>query len=133
MYVCFITVPPKINIYGPSIVHVGSNVQIKCLLLEGTVSPNIYIATPRGKIIQSSNISFIATLNDTGQYSCVANISLITTAESHYLYVYGMFLYNYICMYIIIMCVLYKCRGIPETLLFKMVEKELFVQSVVCM
>ena len=73
---------------------------MKCLLLEGTVSPNIYIASPRGKIIQSSNISFIATLNDTGQYSCVANISLITIKESQYLYVYGKYVLNYISMYV---------------------------------
>jgi len=86
--ICYIKlslVSPKIIISGPIQVFDGTTVSIKCLVLEGGPSPDIYITTPSGETITVSEIMFTATLNDTGNYTCVGNSSQITLTASHHL------------------------------------------------
>jgi len=63
----------------------GTTVSIKCSVLEVGPSPDIHITTPSGETISVSKIMFTATLNDTGNYTCVGNSSQITLTASHYL------------------------------------------------
>ena len=65
-------VPPRVMIKGPDQVNVGSNITVQCKILEGYPLPSVYIITPRGQIDQSTT-TFNVTLEDAGNYTCVAN------------------------------------------------------------
>ena len=78
-------VSPKIIISGPVQVLDGTAVSIKCSVLAGGPSPDIHITTPSGETITVSEIIFTATLNDTGNYTCVGNTSQVTLTASHHL------------------------------------------------
>lgn len=75
--------------YGPDLVVSGSIVHINCTQLEGRPLADLYITTPQGLVIPDYEISITATVNDTGNYTCTANTSLIPITEQHYLLVYG--------------------------------------------
>ena len=92
MYIIVYTnsVPPKVMIEGPNQTDVGSTVTIQCNVLEGYPLPSVYIITPRGQTDQST-MTFSATIEDTGNYSCVANNSLATVTSNLSLIVYGMY------------------------------------------
>ena len=85
------------EIHGPSTVSVGTKVQLMCSVLEGRPAPGIRIVTPSNMIISQSKFTFTATLNKTGNYLCVANMSTVNATSIHYLYVYGK-QYKSICM-----------------------------------
>jgi len=78
---------PKLIINGPSEAIVGTNVSIECIVEKGRPSPNIHIIPPSGGPKTDSKIIFTATLNDTGNYTCVGNTPLITVTVSHLLLV----------------------------------------------
>ena len=59
--------------YGPTETNIESSVSINCTVLEGHPPPNVSIVTPQGKLIDDIIISFIATLQDSGNYTCIAN------------------------------------------------------------
>lgn len=80
---------PKLKLYGPNLAVSGTTVYINCTQLEGQALDSIYITTPQGVIVPDPITIFNATLNDTGNYTCTANTSLITISEEHYLLVYG--------------------------------------------
>ena len=75
-------------VHGPSEATVGSNVSIRCNVLEGYPLPSVYIITPQGHIDQST-ITFNVTLEHAGNYSCIANNSLATVTSNLSLIVYG--------------------------------------------
>ena len=87
-------------VHGPSEATVGSNVSIRCDVLEGYPLPSVYIITPQGHIDQST-ITFNVTLEHAGNYSCIANNSVATVTSNLSLIVYGMILilikYTYFC------------------------------------
>ena len=85
----FHTVRPNLLMYGPTLVVSGTIVHINCTQLEGRPPADLHITTPQGVIIPDYKISFSATVNDTGNYTCTGNTSLITITEEHYLLVYG--------------------------------------------
>ena len=90
------TVPPKVTIEGPNQTDAGSNVTIQCNLLEGYPIPSIYIITPQGKIDQYT-IKFTATIEDAGNYTCIANNSLASVTSNLSLIIHGMtYMYIYI-------------------------------------
>ena len=82
-------VNPKVMVHGPSEAIVGSNVSIRCDVLEGYPLPSVYIITPQGHIDQST-ITFNVTLEHAGNYSCIANNSVATVTSNLSLIVYGM-------------------------------------------
>ena len=88
MYVYFL-VPPVVEMRGPTDVKFGSNVSIRCTVLDGYPLPNVSIITPQGEIINQSVIRFNATMNDTGDYTCIANNSLATVTRNLSLTVHG--------------------------------------------
>ena len=87
----YISVPPVVEMHGPTDVKFGSNVSIRCTVLEGYPLPSVSIITPQGDIINQSVIRFNATMNDAGDYSCIANNSLATVTRNLTLTVYGKF------------------------------------------
>ena len=87
LYVVQFLVFPKLIISGPSEAIVGTNVSIECIIEKGRPSPNIHIITPSGELNTNSEIIFTATLNNTGNYTCVGSTALITVAVSHLLLV----------------------------------------------
>ena len=84
-----ISVPPMVEMHGPTDVKFGSNFSIRCTVLEGYPPPNVYIITPQGEIINQSVIRFNATMNDAGNYTCIANNSLATVTRNLSLTVHG--------------------------------------------
>ena len=76
------SVPPVIVMHGPTDVKFGSNVSIRCAVLEGYPSPSVSIITPQGEIINQSLISFNATMNEAGYYTCIANNSVATITRN---------------------------------------------------
>ena len=76
------SVPPVVVMRGPTDVKFGSNVSIRCTVLEGYPSPSVSIITPQGEIINQSVISFNATMNDAGYYTCIANNSVATVISN---------------------------------------------------
>ena len=76
------SVPPVIVMHGPTDVKFGSNVTIRCAVLEGYPSPSVSIITPLGDIINQSVISFNASMNDAGNYTCTANNSVATVTSN---------------------------------------------------
>ena len=83
-------------IEGPNQADVGSNVSIRCNILEGYPLPSVSIITPRGEIDQST-ITLNVTLEHAGNYSCIANNSFATVMSDLSLIVYG----TYVAMYIV--------------------------------
>ena len=75
---------------GPSEAIVGSNISIRCNVLEGYPLPSVFIITPRGWINQSS-ATFNVTLEDAGNYTCIANNSVATVTSNLSLTIYGMY------------------------------------------
>ena len=95
------SVPPKVMIEGPNQADVGSNVTIQCNILEGYPLPSVYIITPGGQIDQSA-MTFNVTLEDAGNYSCIANNSAATVTSNlslivNSMYSYRMYVATYIC------------------------------------
>ena len=80
-------------VHGPSETTVGSNVSIRCNVLEGYPLPSVSIITPQGHIDQST-ITLNVTLEHAGNYSCIANNSVATITSNLSLTVYGM-IYSY--------------------------------------
>ena len=76
------SVPPVVVMRGPTDVKFGSNVSIRCAVVKGYPPPIVSIITPQGEIINQSVISFNATLNDAGNYTCTANNSLATVTSN---------------------------------------------------
>ena len=72
------SVPPVIVMHGQTDVNFGSNVSVRCVVVKGYPPPSVSIITPQGEIINQSVISFNATMNDTGYYTCIANNSVAT-------------------------------------------------------
>ena len=83
------SVPPKVVIEGPHQTNVGLNVLIQCNILEGYPQPTVSIITPLRQIDQSMT-TFNATLEDVGNYTCVANNSVATVTSNLSLTIYGM-------------------------------------------
>ena len=83
MHLCTYIVQPNVVIYGPTEANIESSVSINCTVLEGHPPPNVYIVTPQGKIIDDIIITFIATLQDSGNYTCIANNSVATIIKTH--------------------------------------------------
>ena len=81
-------------IEGPNQTAVGENVSIQCNILEGYPLPSVYIISPRGKINQSMT-TFNAIMEDTGNYTCIAENSAATVTSNLSLTVNGT--YNIIC------------------------------------
>ena len=80
----------RLKLDGPSEAIVGSNISIRCNVLEGYPLPSVYIITPRGQINQSS-ANLNVTLEDAGNYTCVANNSVATVTSNLSLPIYGMY------------------------------------------
>lgn len=76
-------------LYGPNMVASGTIVHINCTQLQGSFPADLFITTPQETVIRDSKITFIATVNDTGNFTCTVNTSLITITEEHHLLVYG--------------------------------------------
>jgi len=91
---------------GPMIAHNGEMVNITCTRLKGRPTPDIYISTPMGDIIENNNVTFYATLQHTGDYICTANISTVTVSERLYLLVYCKVFVFMCCMHIHIDCII---------------------------
>ena len=89
LYVSLLLVPPVVVMRGPTDVKFGSNVSIRCTVLEGYPLPNVSIITPQGEIINQSVIRFNATMSDAGDYTCIANNSLATVTRNLSLTVHG--------------------------------------------
>ena len=87
-----ISVPPEVVAQGPTEANFGSNVYIKCAVLKGYPLPSVSIITPQGKVIKQSVISFNATMEDAGNYTCIANNSVATATGSLSLAVHSMFI-----------------------------------------
>ena len=77
--------------FGPTDVKFGSNVSIRCTVLEGYPLPSVSIIPPHGEIINQSVIRFNATMSDAGDYTCIAINSLATVTRNHSLTVHGKF------------------------------------------
>ena len=75
---------------GPTETNFGSNVSIKCAVLKGYPLPSVSITTPQGKVIAQSMISFNATMEDAGTYTCIANNSVATVTRNISLTVHSM-------------------------------------------
>ena len=88
--------PPEVTISGPTEANFGSNVSIKCTVLKGNPTPSVFIITPQGEVINESMISFNATTNDAGDYTCIANNSEGTVTRNLSLTVYGMHVATYV-------------------------------------
>ena len=88
MYPFVNLVTPKLIVHGPSEATVGSNVSIRCNVLEGYPLPSVYIITPQGHINQTT-ITFNVTIEHAGNYTCIANNSLATVTSNLSLIVYG--------------------------------------------
>ena len=87
--------PPKVVIEGPNQTNVGSNITIRCNILEGYPPPTVSITTPQEEITEQSTIMILqTTLNDAGNYTCIAKNSLATITSSLSLTVYSMLHYN---------------------------------------
>ena len=82
-------VHPRVMIKGPNQANVGSNITVQCNILEGYPLPSVYIITPRGQIDQPTT-TFNVTLEDAGNYTCVANNSLATVTSNLSLTINGM-------------------------------------------
>ena len=80
----------RLTLDGPSEAIVGSNISIRCNVLEGYPLPSVYIITPRGQINQSL-ATLNVTLEDAGNYTCVANNSVATVTSNLSLTIYGMY------------------------------------------
>ena len=93
------SVPPVVVMRGPTDVHFGSNVSVRCTVVKGYPPPSVSIITPQGEIINQSVISFNATMNDAGYYTCTANNSLATVISNLSLTVHSKnFITNDYCM-----------------------------------
>ena len=83
-------------------VSIGANVSINCIVaVDESPTPVIYITTPTGKVINASEISFTATLNNTGTYYCLGiTHNILLKAKHHLLVVNGKYIatYFYLCM-----------------------------------
>ena len=88
--------PPEVTISGPTEANFGSNVLIKCNVLKGNPTPSVFIITPQGEIINEPMISFNATTNYAGDYTCIANNSAGTVTRNLSLTVYGMHVAMYV-------------------------------------
>ena len=86
-------------IEGPNQANVGSNISIQCNILEGHPLPSVYIITPQGQIDQSTT-TFNVTLEDAGNYTCIANNSVATVTSNLSLTIYGMTLIATLCNYV---------------------------------
>ena len=75
---------------GPNEAIVGSNISIRCNVLEGYPLPSVFIITPRGQVNQSP-ATFNVTLEDAGNYTCIANNSVATVTSNLSLTIYGMY------------------------------------------
>ena len=94
MYACFALnyiVPPKVVIYTPAKAIIGSNISINCTILKGQPPPDVSIITPKGEVINESVLSFTVTMEDAGNYTCVANNSVATITITNSLTVYGVY------------------------------------------
>ena len=98
MYICKLALP-KVVIKGPNQANVGSNISIQCNIQEGYPLPSVYIITPQG-LIDHSTTTFNVTLEDAGNYTCVANNSVATVTSNLSLTVYGMTLIASLCNYV---------------------------------
>ena len=72
----------------------GSKVSINCTVLKGYPPPSVSITTPQGEVIKKSVLSFTATMEDAGDYTCVANNSVATVMITHPLTIYSGFSYK---------------------------------------
>ena len=88
-FICHITVPPQIMMYGPATAILGTIISINCTVIQG--QPGIHIVTPSGYTVDSTEITFNATLDDMGNYTCVATTSGTTVTKFHTLIVHGMY------------------------------------------
>ena len=85
----------RLTVDGPSEAIVGSNISIRCNVLEGYPLPSVFIITPRGQVNQPP-VTFNVTLEDAGNYTCVANNSVDTVTSNLSLTVYGTYHANII-------------------------------------
>ena len=76
--------------HGPTEANFGSNVSIKCAVLKGYPLPSVSIITPQGQVITQSMISFNATMEDAGTYTCIANNSVAKVTRNISLTVHSM-------------------------------------------
>lgn len=67
----------------------GTIISINCTVIQG--QPDIHIMTPLGYTIKSNEITFNATLDEMGNYTCIANASGISITRCHSLIVHGMY------------------------------------------
>jgi len=74
--------------YGPTTAIAGTIISMNCTIVRGL--RDVYIVTPFKNTVESSEITFNATLDNMGNYTCIANASEITVTSSHSLTVYGM-------------------------------------------
>ena len=82
-------------IEGPNQTDVGSNVSIRCNVLEGYPPPTVSITTPQEETTEQSLIMIPrTTMTDAGNYSCIAKNSLATVTSNLSLTVHGMLCYN---------------------------------------
>ena len=91
IYVCIYIVDLDVIIYGPTEANIGSNVSINCTIVKGHPPPDVSIITPQGMVINDFIISFSATLNDSGNYTCIANNTVTIIARTHSLIINGVF------------------------------------------
>ena len=91
LYAIILLVHPKIVMHGPMQVSIGANVSINCIVAaDESPTPVMYITTPTGKVINASEISFTATLNNTGTYYCLGiTHNILLKAKHHLLVVNG--------------------------------------------
>ena len=80
----------RLTVDGPSEAIVGSSISIRCNVLEGYPLPSVFIINPRNQVNQSPVI-FNVTLEDAGNYTCVANNSIATVTSNLLLTIYGMY------------------------------------------
>ena len=73
--------------HGPTTVMLGIIISINCTVIQG--QPDVHIVTPLGYTINSNEITFNATLDDMGNYTCIANASGISITKYHSLIVHG--------------------------------------------
>ena len=91
MHLRIYVVEPDVIIYGLTEANIRSNVSINCTVVKGHPPPNVSIITPQGQVFNDCTISFNATLNDSGNYTCIANNTVHTIARTHLLIINGMF------------------------------------------
>ena len=122
--------PPKVVIEGPNQTDVGSSVSIRCDVLEGYPLPTVSITTPQGEMTEQSLIMIPrTTMEDAGNYSCVANNLLATVTSNLSLIVYGSYAIHVAIIITLSYIQIYSSHSIVDSSTMNSLHKCIYGQS----